>query len=521
MADGLLTIRGFADFKRVLSEYQKLEQAHNKQGAELDKLRRKSQQLDNSQQKAGDNAFNTTMRLVGAYASLNMAIGKVLQAMDKQQQLAAKATGEKVSIAAAQQQLAVNLGSNDSTVTRSVIGRVQRMAVAQGIDEAQAISEAAKLFSATEGAPDERRIKPVLEMMRAIAPLARTSPEMLSGFGGPSFDIAKSIPNTSPKDALALMLNLGSQSRITDMANFKNLVPAVAAGSQMFADLPEAKRRRALLETMAINAALTSIMGDDTGEVSRTTTANLNSVMQEVVGDRGKGLSPFELREAIANDDRLKRKFEKNVRGRSYTKEVQAALISGIVAGKSDDILEQIKNPFDQARFDFLSGGQGSTAEIKDMTRLAIANTTQRELLRGNMGRIGDAQALLFGGQFGDKEIPGFFEATRPIGVGGSTLRSVVDIPMTRTAMQIGLEGGKTPARAALDALLQFGTGKSFNERDQQAFDFTVNQLRKMQADTIAQELEKTRKATAEQTQATINAQNSAAAAAQLNAQTE
>lgn len=423
MSDGMLSITGYGDFKRLTKAYDDLEKKNQKLQTDLRKTGQQSKKNDDDMERSMGRWGQRVASIVTSYATLSTAINQINKALQKQIELQNTANQSTMSVADATTSLAVNVGPRVSDARfRQIVERGKSLG-RKGFGEADALSAIGQMFSATEGAVDDARINRVMRVFELSERMFRAPEkrEGLGSFGGAALDVMKGIPGMTPDQAVSLMVGIQSQARITDVANLKNIVPSIVAAQVA---RPQAPAWKNAMQQAAIVAALSGRIGDDTGELSRTASANLTAVVSNMAPQYGN-LPIMEALREIQKDPKLRDSIKKELRGRIFTKLAQSEFLNESGANDaisflmSESILNEI-SPTENEMARFQQRLVSGTDDVRRASTIRNASVNQQSRIRQQYADRGATYAMMFGGEIGDETVPGVFSSTiRPFGRGG------------------------------------------------------------------------------------------------------
>lgn len=458
MSDGMLSITGYGDFKRLTKAYDDLEKRNQKLQSDLRKTGQQSKKNDGDMEKSMGRWGQRVAAIATSYVTLSAAMSQINKMLQQQIDLQNTANQSTMSVADATTSLAVNVGPRVSDARfRQIVERGKSLG-RKGFGEADALSAIGQMFSATEGAVDDARINRVMRVFELSERMFR-APEKRQGlgaFGGAALDVMKGIPGMTPEQAVSLMVGIQSQARITDVANLKNIVPSIVAAQVA---RPNAPAWQNSMQQAAIAAALSGRIGDDTGELSRTASANLTAVVSQMAPQFGNLPIMDALRE-IQKDPKLRDSIKKELRGRIFTKLAQSEFLNETGANDaisflmSESILNEItptQNEMSRFHERLVSG----TGDVRRASTIRTASVNQQARIRQQYADRGAIYAMLFGGEIGDEVVPGAFNAEQR-GFGGGGFSDFNARWWARAAYWIKRAQGADERTAAMQAISTF-----------------------------------------------------------------
>ena len=359
--------------------------------------------------------------IVAGWASAYQVVQAITLELQTQEELQNKAAGRGRRLGDAQAEIARSLfGQADYAQIQQVIEAVDRIAVENKLDRAIVLEEAKSTISATSGTL-ETRINETLQAFESLAPAFRGVEPELGDFAGVFLDFARQAKRTgmSMDEIRDLLLVTRSQIRVTDLEGLKNIVPALAAADISVKGGLSRKDQAAFI---AFFASLGQRISDPTGELTRTATANLATVMkqffpniqegEDVLFRRFQALTQLSEKQADA--------FFKALLGRGAVKPAVLGIATGqdpAGAASFADTLKAIENTDPRKVRDSLRFLETGTPQIRgNIAETAAANLAQ-EL---NQGRedLGRLRKILLEG---DEETAGLAKLAEPDVFGAQT----------------------------------------------------------------------------------------------------
>lgn len=340
--------------------------------------------------------------LVLQYTSLQGAIQAAMRAYREHQELQERAANESMSVAASQKNMLLNLGLQATPEERAeALRNAGEIARQSGIRENIFYQQYGATFSAMSGSYQQRA--PVVnEVLRSLAPLMQGSQEDLGALAGASIDVKKAVPGMSADAAVAFMLTLQEQARVTSPDKLKHFVPAL----QAVAITSGGDRMRNLLEAGALFSGAGGALGDTEGPEAKTGVANFAAVLREMV-PRSEGKTFGERLDMVVASAELQRKIIPELKGRGATKPVFEDLLrGGLVYQQYRDALVQFEGAgtsTEQLRRDV----EGLTQEMRISTFEGTMGSEANALLRKREGVAGAVRRRLF---TGSEEGPGAYQ---------------------------------------------------------------------------------------------------------------
>jgi hypothetical protein len=332
MADGILTITGFSDFKRIVAEYRKLEARVDKLQKKLEGVSNTSRKSDKVQETSLDRMAGRVARLAASYVGVRAAIQRVTAAIQEQDQISQKAVEAQIALADQQNKQLVLQGlRGDPKIRAELLAKSRQLGVDAGLGGAFGVSAVADILSASEGELTVERGMKAFRALQSIAPAFR-NPEIKAQagpLGGAILDLVRSTPGLTPEEGSSMLFAALGQSRITEIPNIKNLVRGVVtAGITM----PEVEDRKELArQSLALGAALTARLSDPTAELTPTAVSSLIGIQAQMIrkyAPEFATLQPLAAMEAISKDEKLREAVLPELKGRFFTKIPQSEFIA-------------------------------------------------------------------------------------------------------------------------------------------------------------------------------------------------
>jgi len=242
-------------------------------------------------------------RLAAGYLSVGSAIRIYQQHIENAKQVAEEARQTNLTLADSQAKVLKNIGNVSNSQAISFLESLKEINRESKFgDEKQINLAASSVLSATGGNTEK-----TLAILKEAAPFFRDQKDALADFSGAMADVMKATQDPNARRTMALMLAIQGQSRFTDLSGFKNVAPALAAGSITGGGGDPLLITR---QTAALFAAIGSRSGDVDGSLTKTAIANLGTKLQETVGG---DLTPFErleqLRDMVRQDQAVADRF--------------------------------------------------------------------------------------------------------------------------------------------------------------------------------------------------------------------
>lgn len=319
--------------KRVLQEIQTPQQRYNDKVKELTALkkegrlteeqfasavRRSRAELDASTKAGNDGASMAgtfATKLVGMAAAVGgvTAIASRLKAeYDDLLQRQGKAGESQVTLAAAQRGAVINLGGDKTLTPETMVAELRKVSAATGVSESDVTRTFSDMLSA-RGQMDAKSVLPFLAGVLKMAPDQAGQPMM----GGATLDLAKEF-GANPQQALGMMMQVQSASRVTDLNSIaQSVVPAMVSIAK-FGDNAE--------QAGELVATLTQASADKTGMSSSTAAVQLAGRLRKLLP---KLANTEERIEAVRGSKSLQAKLFKDDFGEERFKPIFKQLLTG------------------------------------------------------------------------------------------------------------------------------------------------------------------------------------------------
>jgi len=397
---------GTGEIKFTLTaDGRRLENVLARQQKQIERLQAKMRGMASASARAGrsqqtmfQQGIAGAAKMAAGYATLQMAISNVNQAIQEEIRLQQIATRSESSVAAGQAAILSNLvGQGTQAQKVAIAAQVGELSRTTGIQEGLLATQASELISATSG-DFETRAALVMDVLEKAAPFFRTKPEESGAFAGAVVDVQRSLGGAGVDEALALMLVAQSQARITSIEELKNLAPALVAADVTSTDDDPVKTAKL---AAAIFAAVGARMGDPEGATTKTAVAGLISVLEQRI-PKELGLTNLEerLAYAISHPEFTKKEIIPHLIGRAATKPILRELLEGgetfaAVGAVNQALLSGLTGKDIEAERQFIASG---TKELERDTRNRIIAAENDKLNRGLRAGKGAAYERLFGG---------------------------------------------------------------------------------------------------------------------------
>lgn len=508
MSDGNVTLT-------VNTRFNKLENAYARVQNRVIRLEQANARLADRMGRANRRGTTGAQSMVRAlsqvatgYLSIHGAIALVTEAMERQSQLARKASFADITVAEADAELAAaTIGFTPSQRTR-LKAATRGEQLPEGFTEASFTSTVSQIISGTTG-KKETRVRQALEMARAVAPLFIHQQEEAGQFGAAAVAVQKSLGGeASSQQVLSFLAAMRSESPAQTLEAIAKMAPSLAAADVSTAG--RGSRIENLATGGAVLVAMASRLADKDISLSGTAAANFFTDLRTAAPEQDTILGRLQ---AVQADPEKRAKFIKKLKGRAITKQIGEEMAMGGLS--FEDMLV--------ARQELLSSLTDDTAfrETAEFMRtgtpalqrsLAVKTTAaQTDLrLRQQMGLRGVVEQMLFGEDGVVSTQPGF--------LGG------LDTRQAKLQFAAKLHGVNRPAFEALPsrdeltldaarAVLQRQIAQESTEAGKRPFVETLQRIERLFV------LEKSNKAQTQE--AERRGQVRGAAAAHVNAHTE
>lgn len=253
----------------------------------MDRLKNAQQQASRQSESSFDIMARRAVQMATSYLGIQRAIQLVISAHKEYERLGGVASTTGGRVASAQLSVVTTLGK-DSTDAQVLDFMSKASSSMPGFKQETALEIGNAIYQATLGKDYTDRGPITIATMKSIAPLfwGNQDPSKAGEFGGAAVAIARSLPESMnmlerTQKATSYMTALLSQSRVTDIANVPQLVPAVLSAEINM----KPKTVEELLDTLAAGGSIVSAVGvrmnDPYGAQSKTATANLMATFAE------------------------------------------------------------------------------------------------------------------------------------------------------------------------------------------------------------------------------------------------
>lgn len=261
--------RLFKSYQRVVEQAKKLDESQRT-------LKRSSEDSSKTATSGLDRMVGSLRNVALQYVGISQAIQAWNSYLEHNKRLARESSDATMTLAQSQAAVVKNLGDVSDVAAKTFLEKVQQVTSDLRLPSAAAVNMTASSVLSAVGGNQQT----TLNVVRAAAPLFRDRPEDMAVFGGSMADVMKASGLDAKKTA-ALMLAIQGQARFTELAAFKEVAPALAAGDVV----TRGDRERNVRETAALFAGIGSRAGDVEGNVTKTAVANLVVKLAKVAPD--------------------------------------------------------------------------------------------------------------------------------------------------------------------------------------------------------------------------------------------
>lgn len=291
-----------ADDKDIIAAFKRM----NK---ELEATKQKMREQANETAKAGKaqddllaKGISGLAGMVAGWVSVQSAIQLATAEYDNYIERQQEAAKETLSTADAQLAFFRNLGNVSREQAKQIQETVRQIAGANKTTESR-VYNVASIARSSQGALNDQQMFANVGMALRLAPDSEEQAVALAGALNASTRLTGS---TDPRENAGLLLGIGEQTRIDNLAQIsKTLLPA-ATGIK--ATLPSTSTE----EAMALLSTLTTVSEDETGNVSRTAGMQLAAQLKEIKNGKKTIRTGTDLGDAIAtlqNDEKKRKEF--------------------------------------------------------------------------------------------------------------------------------------------------------------------------------------------------------------------
>lgn len=371
---GTVHFRTTSDIRELERDNEKLLRQNAKLLESNRKLVDESKRGEQEQRKSADNTAQSIRQIgqsirstIMSYVSLGTIVQAVTRDFEEQKRVAAEALTTQTQVAKAQETAIKNLAGLSRQQRQDVI------ALAPEISQRAEFADVNQIVTAL-GAGISAGGKPstVVSAVTEAAKVTRQSPEELAATAGAAIDIAGATKIDDATRTLGFLLSSAAQARAEDPLKFARYVAPTVRESLL--TVPEQAREQAAKEAGALFGEISKIIGDTTGERTRTVQRDLIMNLREVFKEEGP-TTLFKRLEEIRADPELREQFLKDA-----SKESRLA-IEALTTREGMRGLEQARGQisFDAARFRELAE---ETRAGTPQLRLATAGEAQETLIK-------------------------------------------------------------------------------------------------------------------------------------------
>jgi len=268
-----------ADGKSVERELEKMRREYDKLFAKMEGVARQSRKDAKAFQKEAGDYVSSLASMAAGYLSLQQAAALFNTELQRRIDLE-KRTGEKnVSVASSQANVRKMIGNVSTNEFQGFLGQIQNIQTDSGFsDIAQMNMAAAAVLSATGS-----NQKMTTEILAAVAPVFRDTPDQLATFAGAVADVMN-VTKTDARSAAALALAGTANARIESLGGFSNVAQAVGAGRTLLGDSTD---QQAGEQIMALFGTMSRFSKDKEGGPTRTAVVTLLQKLEQFGGNGG------------------------------------------------------------------------------------------------------------------------------------------------------------------------------------------------------------------------------------------
>ena len=287
---GVAKWKATSDFRELERDYAKLMKSNVKLLEQNKKLADQSKRASEEARRAARNhassnavaaqgankVIGSLKAMAGGYLSINAAVQLVISSLKEKAEIEKRALEKTFTVAQSQAAVAKNIGDVTDKVFRGFLAKVGEVKDKTGFESVVPLNLASsKLLSAVQGDRKE-----TIEILKAVTPLFKDTPDELPIFASALGDIKKFGKMKSGKETAALMLAIQGQARFETLEAFKEFSPTVAAG---VASSPDAPRDVVVKQTAALFAAIGGSIADKDAALTKTAVANLEANLAAAV----------------------------------------------------------------------------------------------------------------------------------------------------------------------------------------------------------------------------------------------
>jgi hypothetical protein len=268
-----------ADASAVERELAKMRREYDKLLQKMDAVAKQSQRdrrlfnIDLTAQIRG------LAQMAAGYFSLQSAAALFNAELTRRIDLEKRLSDKTISVAASQAQVRKMIGNVTTDEFKGFLDQISAIQTQSGFaDIGQMNNAAAAILSATGS-----NQKTTTEILAAVAPVFRDTPDQLAQFAGAVADVMN-VTKTDAQSASALALAGLSSARIEQLGGFANVAQAVGSGRTLLGDLDD---QTAGEQIIALFGTLSRFSKDKEGGPTRTAAVTLLQKLEQFGGEGG------------------------------------------------------------------------------------------------------------------------------------------------------------------------------------------------------------------------------------------
>jgi hypothetical protein len=268
-----------ADGKSVERELEKMRREYDKLMGKMELVAKQSRRDAKAFEKQSGEVVSSLAAMAMGYVSLQQAAALFNAELQRRIDLEKRTADKNISVAASQAQVRKMIGNVSTDEFTGFLGQIQGIQTDSGFaDIAQMNNAAAAILSAT-GSNQQA----TTEILAAVAPVFRDTPDQLATFAGAVADVMN-VTKTDARSAAALALAGTANARIESLGGFANVAQAVGSGRSLLGDSSD---QEAGEQIMALFGTMSRFSKDKEGGPTRTAVVTMLQKLEQFGGSGG------------------------------------------------------------------------------------------------------------------------------------------------------------------------------------------------------------------------------------------
>jgi hypothetical protein len=403
--DGILTITGYGRFEKLHSDLQRTIQENVKLQEQLRKVTQESKKADKSQEEMLDGLMGKVTKMATAWLSVQSAISLAAAAHEDYKQKANDAADISLKVAAAQRELAFNLGPGAKDADRNQITDLaRRLGRDLGIGQADANIALSRVTGAIRDPRPAVRLQVGAD---TVAIAGKYYPGMGNGekigdLGVAIQNVQNAVPGMTLEQATETVQAQLSASQLKNVSNITDLTRGANAAASSRRDVTD--KYLNYIQTNAIAGSFTQTLGDQEGRLAATATANYVAAFEKATKGKYKHLPILDAVDLASKEmPGFADAMEDALQGEAVTKGAQRDLfLKGFTETNARAIQGEFGKTPEQidAMFQWAVNG---TPEQRRSRALNMSSAANEQVLSDRFGDAGTIRRVLFGGGENDK----------------------------------------------------------------------------------------------------------------------